>query len=92
MNMPKILFADEPTGALNRHNTVEVLNLLSELNNSGQSILMVTHDLKAALRATRLLYLEDGMFVGEMALSAYSHQEEKARETQINAWLASMEW
>ncbi|MCI8495050.1 MAG: ABC transporter ATP-binding protein [Lachnospiraceae bacterium] len=92
VNMPKILFADEPTGALNRHNTMEVLNLLSELNNSGQSILMVTHDLKAALRATRLLYLEDGMFVGEMALSTYSHQEEKARETQINAWLASMEW
>ena len=42
INEPKLLFADEPTGALNRKNTTEVLNLLTALNNSGQSILMVT--------------------------------------------------
>ena len=54
---PKLLFADEPTGALNRKNTKEVLDLLTELNRNGQSILMVTHDLRAALRASRLLYL-----------------------------------
>ncbi len=44
VNSPKLLFADEPTGALNRKNTTEVLDLLSELNAGGQSILMVTHD------------------------------------------------
>lgn len=92
INNPKLLFADEPTGALNRRNTIEVLNLLTELNNSGQSILMVTHDMKAALRATRLLYLEDGKIIGELTLSPYSPDEEKSRETQVNAWLSSMEW
>lgn len=92
INSPKVLFADEPTGALNRSNTVEVLNLLTGLNAGGQSILMVTHDLKAALRATRLLYLEDGKITGELTLPSYDAQEEKSRETQVNAWLTSMEW
>lgn len=92
VHMPKVLFADEPTGALNRHNTTEVLNLLSKLNEDGQSILMVTHDLKAALRATRLLYLEDGKITGELTLPKYSTDEEKSREAQVSAWLASLEW
>lgn len=92
VNSPKVLFADEPTGALNRHNSTEVLNLLTELNQGGQSILMVTHDLKAALRATRILYLEDGKITGELNLSEYSRQDEKGREAQVNAWLISLEW
>lgn len=92
INQPKLLFADEPTGALNRKNTNEVLNLLTELNFSGQSILMVTHDIKAALRATRILYLEDGKITGNLTLPPYNPDEEKSRETQINAWLGSMEW
>ena len=89
---PKLLFADEPTGALNRKNTNEVLNLLTDLNNSGQSILMVTHDMKAALRATRILYLEDGKIIGELTLPPYNEDEIKSRETQVNAWLSSMQW
>lgn len=92
INSPVLLFADEPTGALNRSNTEEVLNLLTGLNANGQSILMVTHDLKAALRATRLLYLEDGRIIGELTLPPYDAQEEKSRETQVNAWLTSMKW
>lgn len=92
INNPKLLFADEPTGALNRRNTTEVLNLLTELNKSGQSILMVTHDMRAALRATRLLYLEDGKIIGELTLPPYNSDEEKSRETQVNAWLSSMKW
>lgn len=92
VNRPKLLFADEPTGALNRKNTNEVLNLLTTLNQEGQSILMVTHDMKAALRATRLLYLEDGKIIGELSLPPYNPEEEKSRETQVNAWLNSMEW
>lgn len=92
INKPKLLFADEPTGALNRRNTVEVLNLLNEINADGQSILMVTHDIKAAIRATRLLYLEDGKITGELSLPPYSREEEKSRETQVNAWLNSLEW
>ena len=92
INMPALLFADEPTGALNRKNTTEVLNLLTELNRSGQSILMVTHDMRAALRATRLLYLVDGKIMGDLELASYRAEEEKSRETQVNAWLSSMEW
>ena len=92
INTPALLFADEPTGALNRKNTTEVLNLLTELNRSGQSILMVTHDMRAALRATRLLYLVDGKIMGELELAPYLPEEEKSRETQVNAWLSSMEW
>ena len=89
---PKLLFADEPTGALNRKNTNEVLSLLTELNKAGQSILMVTHDMKAALRATRILYLEDGKIIGELTLPPYNPEEKKSRETQVDAWLSSMQW
>ena len=92
IHTPKLLFADEPTGALNRKNTTEVLNPLTELNQSGQSILMVTHDMRAALRATRLLYLEDGAVIGDLTLPPYQKEEEKNRETQVNAWLDSMKW
>lgn len=92
INEPKLLFADEPTGALNRKNTTEVLNLLTELNRSGQSILMVTHDMRAALRASRILYIADGKIIGDMTLPPYSADEEKSRETQVSAWLNSMEW
>jgi putative ABC transport system ATP-binding protein len=100
INKPVLLFADEPTGALNRNNTKVVLNLLSELNHEGQSIVMVTHDIKAAVRADRILYLDDGNIVGELELSKYGEtdkngellQSKKAREAQINAWLESLDW
>lgn len=92
INNPKLLFADEPTGALNRKNTTEVLNLLTDLNNSGQSILMVTHDSRAALRATRIIYLADGAVIGDLNLPSYTPETEKSREAQVNSWLSSMEW
>ncbi len=92
IHTPRLLFADEPTGALNRASTIEVLNLLTRLNQDGQSILMVTHDLKAAVRATRILYLEDGKITGELSLPPYNAKEEKSRENQINVWLNSLEW
>ena len=92
INQPKLLFADEPRGALNRKNTTEVLDLLTDLNKNGQSILMVTHDIRAAVRASRLLYLSDGNIIGELSLSPYGETEEKSREAQVNAWLNSLEW
>lgn len=92
INDPKLLFADEPTGALNRKNTVEVLNLLTGLNGAGQSILTVTHDVRVALRATRILYISDGKIIGELFLPPYEPAQEKSRETQVNAWLSSLEW
>ena len=89
---PKMLFADEPTGALNRKNTTEVLDLLTEINRNGQSILMVTHDQRAACRATRILYIEDGKITGDLELPLYDKKDEKSRETQVSAWLNSMQW
>lgn len=92
INEPGLLFADEPTGALNKKNTVDVLDLLTELNRSGQSILMVTHDVKAALRGNRILYLEDGRILDELVLPSFGEQEPREREEKINGWLSSMEW
>ena len=57
---PKLLLADEPTGALDSQSTDEILGLFSEVNNKGQTILMVTHSVKAASHATRVLFIRDG--------------------------------
>ena len=53
---------------------------------------MVTHDARAALRATRLIYIEDGKVIGDLGLEPYEQEQEKSREKQVNAWLTSMEW
>ncbi|RGY97931.1 ABC transporter ATP-binding protein [Clostridium sp. AM58-1XD] len=89
---PELIFADEPTGALNRQNTLEVLNLLTNLNKEGQSILMVTHDIRAAIRGTRLLYLEDGKILDELELPVFHSSDERTREATVNEWLASFQW
>lgn len=89
---PAVLFADEPTGALNRRNTTEVLDLLTKLNKNGQSVFMVTHDVRAALRATRLIYIEDGTVSGELGLPPYEADKEQSRDAQVNSWLTAMHW
>lgn len=89
---PGIIFADEPTGALNKSNSEEVLNLLTELNGSGQSILMVTHDVRAAIRGTRILYLEDGKILDELSLPVYSRNDAREREEKVTRWLTSLQW
>lgn len=92
INNPSLVFADEPTGALNSKSGHEILDLLSELNADGQSVLMVTHDIKAALRADRLLYIIDGKIAQEMQMPKYTAENLKAREAQILSWLSSMGW
>ncbi len=91
ISSPQILFADEPTGALNKANTLEVLDLFSALNREGQSVVLVTHDKEAALRGNRILYLEDGMVVGELELTPYDGKDRK-REEQLNRWLEDRGW
>lgn len=57
---PKLLLADEPTGALDSRSTDELLTLFADVNRKGQTIVMVTHSVKAASRATRVLFIRDG--------------------------------
>jgi len=92
INNPGILFADEPTGALNKRNTEEVLNLLTALNGRGQSILMVTHDIRAAIRGTRILYLEDGKILDEMDFPVFQEAEARNREKKLSEWLSALSW
>ena len=63
---PRILLADEPTGALDSKSTDELLDLFAALHQSGQTILMVTHSVKAASRAGRVLFLKDGQVFHEL--------------------------
>lgn len=85
-------FTDEPTGALNKANSKEVMNLLTELNHDGQSILMVTHDVRAAIHGNRILYLEDGKILDELNLPPYGNDDLKARENKVLSWLSSLGW
>jgi len=89
INQPKVLFADEPTGALNSANGKAVLDALTESNEAGQSIVMVTHDLRSARRGNRILYLRDGVIIGECSLGKYTPNDE-VRKEQLNVFLKEM--
>lgn len=92
INQPEILFADEPTGALNKSAAWEVMDELLKLNQEGTTILMVTHDSKVASRCSRILYLSDGSICGELLLRKSERREEKEREEKVNRWLMEMGW
>ncbi|SCW48457.1 putative ABC transport system ATP-binding protein [Ruminococcaceae bacterium YRB3002] len=89
INRPEILFADEPTGALNSQNTENVLDILTDLNNEGQSIVMVTHSVTAAERGNRVIYLADGVVKSEIDLSGTEGAE---RHRKLKDFLAGMGW
>lgn len=91
INSPELLFADEPTGALNSTNTQHVLDVLTELNQQGQSIVMVTHDMKTARRGNRILYLKDGVIENELNLTKYVSGDEK-RHAMVREFLDEMGW
>lgn len=91
INKPSVIFADEPTGALNSENSTAVLDVLTELNNDGQSIIMVTHDKKSALRGNRVIYLKDGKIYGELSLKKYE-KNDKERNELLDKFLKEMGW
>lgn len=91
INDPEILFADEPTGALNSANTENVLNVLSSLHEKGQAIVMVTHDIHSARRADRISYLQDGVITGELELGKYVTGD-AARHEKLRLFLKEMGW
>lgn len=92
MNAPEILFADEPTGALNRSAAEEVMTELVKLNREGTTILMVTHDSRVAGRCDRILYLLDGRICGELICGRSGKETEREREERVNRWLMEMGW
>ena len=92
VNEPKILFADEPTGALNSSSGQDVLDVFTQLHKNGQSIVMVTHDLKTALRGTRVIYLRDGGIVGEHRMPDYGSDDLGSRRRSLQDFLSEMGW
>lgn len=92
INNPKILFADEPTGALNSAASIQVLDNMTMLNENGQSIVMVTHDIKTALRGNRILYIKDGSICGEVELQPFSKAENTVRQQKLQQFLSEMGW
>jgi putative ABC transport system ATP-binding protein len=91
INSPDMVFADEPTGALNSSSSDQVLNVLTDVNNKGQSILMVTHDMKSARRGNRIIYLKDGTISGECELGPYVSGD-RARHDKLRSFLTEMGW
>ena len=93
INNPKMIFADEPTGALNRTSSDEVMEELTKLNNEGTTIMLVTHDVKVAAKCTRVLYIVDGNIKGEYNLDRYENSSQmRERERALNNWLMEMGW
>ena len=93
INSPKILFADEPTGALNSKASMEVMRELRKANAEGTTILMVTHSEKVAASSDRVIYLVDGNIQGELNLGKQQDENEtSARERKLKNWLDEMGW
>ena len=92
INKPKVLFADEPTGALNRTSSNEVMEELVKINKEGTTIMMVTHDVKVAAKCSRVLYIVDGNIKGEYISPKDVETKEKDRERLLNSWLLELGW
>jgi putative ABC transport system ATP-binding protein len=91
INSPALLFADEPTGALNSAAGDRVLGSFSDLAERGQTIFMVTHDLRAACRGSRVVFLRDGAIHGEFAFEDGGRELDR-REESLFTWLSAQGW
>ena len=93
INNPKVLFADEPTGALNSKASKEVMKELAEANKNGTTILMVTHSERVAAVSERIIYLVDGNIQGELVLGKLNDMQDlSVRERKLKNWLTDMNW
>lgn len=93
INSPKMIFADEPTGALNRTSSDEVMEELRKINSDGTTVMLVTHDAKVAAKCTRVMYIVDGNIKGEYNLGRYETEAElRTRGRDLNNWLLEMGW
>ena len=91
INEPEVLLADEPTGALNSSASLNVLDALADVHASGRTVVMATHEVRAACYGSRILYLRDGR-----VLSEYRHADPEgdveAREAALVSWLTDQGW
>ena len=92
MMNPEILFADEPTGALNQTAALEVMEAFLDINQKGGSVLMVTHDSRVAAMCQRILYILDGELKGELQLGKYADGDLRVREEKTAGWLKELGW
>ncbi|WP_303805505.1 ABC transporter ATP-binding protein [Ruminococcus flavefaciens] len=90
INKPRMIFADEPTGALNRNSSDEVMEELTKLNNEGTTVMLVTHDAKVAAKCSRVLFIVDGNINGEYNINRKIPLRD--RERGLNNWLLEMGW
>ena len=92
INDPEIIFGDEPTGALNSKAAGEIMEILADINNSGTTIFLVTHDIRVAARTERVLFMLDGKISAEKVLGKCQPDdaEVKSREETLTGWLAQM--
>ena len=93
INNPKMIFADEPTGALNRSASEDVMEQLLKINGEGTTVMMVTHDSKVAAKCQRVLYIVDGNIKGDISLGKMNSVDEiRNRERKLNNWLMELGW
>ena len=92
INNPRLLFADEPTGALNRTSSLEVMDEIVKLNEEGTTVMMVTHDAKVAAKCKRVLYIVDGNIKGEYVAPDDKTLSSTDKERKLNTWLMDLGW
>ncbi len=91
INQPKVVFGDEPTGALDSAAATEIMDILGELNSEGMAIMLVTHDPRVAARTDRVLYMLDGRIVGDRRQDRYVGADLDRRQTELTSWLMSLD-
>ena len=98
INKPPLLLCDEPTGSLNSAHTDIVMKLLHVLNKQGQTIILVTHDIKVAVKGTRVVYIKDGSIIGEFKFPESNQDNlsqseiERIREDELIKFLKKRGW
>ena len=94
INKPDIIFGDEPTGALNSKSANEIMEILRDINESGTTIMLVTHDVKVAAKTERVLFMRDGKIEGDYHLGKLQAADEDSleREQKLLNWLLEMGW
>ncbi|BFH65744.1 ABC transporter ATP-binding protein [Paenibacillus azoreducens] len=85
MNSPKVIFGDEPTGALNSKSAQEIMDIFSEINAEGTAIMLVTHDAMVAARTERIMFMRDGTIVSDLKLPKFNGTDMDGRVEKVAA-------